>query len=76
MACHGSGLADEGGSHIEKSGWDVTDGSLHIVDEPVLALDGQPRKMTATARDDKKYYVTSNYLIFVQLVIFKYLLSN
>ena len=65
MACHGSGLADEGGSHLEKSGRDITDGSLHIVDEPVnevkeflfwMANRGKWQQLQETI----KYYFTSN----------------
>merc|ERR1712192_176461 len=43
----GSGVADEGSSHLETPGWDVTDGSLDIVGDPlnkvaaVLVLDVQ-----------------------------------
>ena len=41
----GSGVTNEGGSHLETSGWNVTDSSLDIVGDPlnkvctVLVLD-------------------------------------
>ena len=36
----GSGVSNEGGSHLEATGWDVTDGSLDIVRDPFNKVGG------------------------------------
>merc|ERR1719245_61515 len=36
----GGGVADEGGGHLETSGWDVTDSSLDIVGDPLHEVGG------------------------------------
>ena len=41
----GSGVADEGGGHLETSGWDVADGGLNVVRDPKHFVSKPPAKM-------------------------------
>ena len=36
----GGGVADEGGSHLQTTGWDVADGSLDVVGDPLDEVGG------------------------------------
>ncbi len=36
----GSGVSNEGGSHLETTGWDVTDSGLDVVGDPLNEVGG------------------------------------